>query len=173
MKLLIRCISPVLFVAAFALSDQTHAQDGRPECNVDQISDQLIWTCPGGLTIIEENGARFALEDRDHDGNVDLIRLWRKAVLLVVVQARGRVVEVVTPQALAAVRGTKWAVDVGDGKTSVFVVRGAVGVRRLSVGPEVVLTRGEGVDVDSSHSPLHVKEWGAARVAALMARLGQ
>jgi len=44
--------------------------------------------------------------------------------------------EVITPQAIAAVRGTKWAVDVQGGKTSVFVVRGQVDVRRSTEGSE-------------------------------------
>ena len=121
---------------------------------------------PGGLTIVEENGARFTLDDRDHDGNVDLVRLWGKALLLDVIGGSGRNVEVVTPQAITAVRGTKWAVDVGGGKTSVFVVRGAVGVRRPQAGGEVVLGPGAGVDAEKGSSALHVKRWGEARVAA-------
>ena len=165
-------MSALLLLAAFAYSHESYAQDGMAGCKVDKAGAQRIWTCPGGLTIVAENGARFALEDQDNDGNVDLVRLWRRALLLVI-QAIGRDVKVITPQAITAVRGTKWAVDVGSGKTSVFVVGGAVGVRRPSVGAEVVLRRGEGVDVDDSHSPLQVKKWGAPRVAALMARLGQ
>src|SRR4051812_41217218 len=91
-------------------------------CKVDQAGAQKIWSCPGGLTIIEENGARFTLDDRDHDGNVDVVRLWGKALLLDMVAGSGRELEVVTPQAITAVRGTKWAVDVAGAKTSVFVV---------------------------------------------------
>ena len=173
MRLHIRCMSALLFVAACLLAGPTHAQNGAAGCELNKAGAQKIWICRGGLTIIAENGARFALEDRDNDGNVDLVRLWRRALLLVVIQAAGRDVHVITPQAITAVRGTKWAVDVGGGKTSVFVASGAIGVRRPSAGSGVVLTRGEGVDVDNSRSPLQVKTWGAPRVAALMARLGQ
>ena len=142
-------------------------------CKVDQAGSQKIWTCPGGLTIVEENGARFTLDDRDHDGNVDLVRLWGKALLLDLIPGSGRELEVVTPQAITAVRGTKWAVDVGDTKTSVFVVRGAVGVRRPHTGNEVVLSPGAGIDAEEGGSELKVKQWGAPRVAGLMARFGQ
>jgi hypothetical protein len=94
--------------------------------------------------------------------------LWRKALLL---ELRGgaRKVEVITPQAIAAVRGTKWAVDVGSAK----IVSGSVDVRRPSTGGEVVLRQGDGVDVERGNTPLQVKRWGAPRVAALMARFGQ
>ena len=163
----------VLLCAAFAVSDQLRAQNGMAGCKLDEAGAEKIWSCPGGLTIIVEDGARFSLKDQDHDGSVDLVRLWRRALLLVFIEAVGRDVEVITPQAIAAARGTKWAVDVGRGKTSVFVVKGAVGVRRPSVASEVVLTRGEGVDVEHGRSQLRVKKWGAPRVAALMARLGQ
>ena len=163
----------LLLCAVFALSDQLYAQNGMAGCKLDEAGAQKIWSCPGGLTIIIENGARFSLEDQDHDGSVDLVRLWRRALLLVFIEAVGRDVEVITPQAIAAARGTKWVVDVGGGKTSVFVVKGVVRVRRPSVGSEVVLTRGEGVDIDHGRSQLRVKKWGAQRVAALMARLGQ
>jgi ferric-dicitrate binding protein FerR (iron transport regulator) len=165
---------PAILAAGCALLPGAFAQSGDAGCKVDQSGAQKIWSCPGGLTIIEENGARFGLDDRDHDGNVDLVRLWGKALLLDLIQGSGHDVEVVTPQAITAVRGTKWAVDVGNDKTSVFVVRGAVGVHRPAAGAEVVLAPGDGVDVDRDRSNrLRVKRWAAPRVAALMARLGQ
>jgi ferric-dicitrate binding protein FerR (iron transport regulator) len=71
------------------------------------------------------------------------------------------------------VRGTKWAVDVQGGKTSVFVVRGQVGVRRPANSAAVVLGSGQGVDVAPGGGTLEVKRWKPARVTALMARLGQ
>ena len=98
----------LLLCAVFALSDQLYAQNGMAGCKLDEAGAQKIWSCPGGLTIIIENGARFSLEDQDHDGNVDLVRLWRGALLLVVVEVAGRDVEVITPQAIAAVRGTNF-----------------------------------------------------------------
>ena len=81
--------------------------------------------------------------------------------------------EVITPQAIAAVRGTKWAVDVADGKTSVFVVTGRVAVSREPGSPGVELGPGEGVDVEAGTAPLTVRKWGAPRVAALLARFGE
>jgi ferric-dicitrate binding protein FerR (iron transport regulator) len=79
---------------------------------------------------------------------------------------------VVTPQAIAAVRGTKWAVDAEGAKTSVFVVNGSVSVARPAGRGSVVLGAGDGVDVEPS-GELIVKRWPPARVTALMARLGQ
>ena len=97
-----------------------------------------------------------------------------KALLLDVERkSSGRKFQVNTPQAIAAVRGTRWAVDVAEGKTSVFVVHGRVNVgRRNGADRQVVLGAGEGVDVEPS-APLVVKRWAPARVSALMARLGQ
>jgi ferric-dicitrate binding protein FerR (iron transport regulator) len=130
--------------------------------------------CEIAITIVAESGAKFELTDRNRDGRVDSVELSQKALLLEVPKKQGRMrFNVVTPQAIAAVRGTKWAVDAEGGKTSVFVVDGRVSVARsagrrgsVSLGP------GEGVDVETSGN-LVVKRWGAARVAALMARLGQ
>ena len=129
--------------------------------------------CDNGITIIAENGAKFELRDRNRDGHVDAVGLTSKALLVEVPKRAGRNrFEVVTPQAVAAVRGTKWAVDTADGKTSVFVVDGRVGVARPAGGRRVVLGPGEGVDVEGT-SPLVVKRWAPARAAALLARLGQ
>ncbi|MGG6548659.1 UNVERIFIED_CONTAM: FecR family protein, partial [Prevotella sp. 15_C9] len=79
--------------------------------------------CPGGITIIAERGARYTLSDPDHTGRVGSVELTDRALLLDVPGARtGRSFKVTTPQAIAAVRGTRWAVDAADDKTSVFVV---------------------------------------------------
>ncbi len=131
------------------------------------------WRCDNGITIIVENGARFELRDANRDGHVDSVELSSKALLVEVPKKpRGNPFKVLTPQAIAAVRGTKWAVDVADAKTSVFVADGRVGVSRRTRGRAVVLGPGEGVDVEAT-APLTVKRWGQPRVDALMARLGQ
>lgn len=129
--------------------------------------------CEAAITIVAESGARFELKDRNRDGQVDSVELSSKALLLEVPRKKARAkFDVLTPQAIAAVRGTKWAVDAENGKTSVFVVDGRVSVARKAGRGRVVLGPGEGVDVETS-GDLVVKRWGTARVAALMARLGQ
>ncbi|MET0720718.1 MAG: FecR domain-containing protein [Tardiphaga sp.] len=130
--------------------------------------------CGGGLTIVSESGAQLTLLDRDRNGHVDAVDLQSKAVFVDAPKKKtGKPFEVITPQAIAAVRGTKWAVDAEGAKTSVFVDTGRVAVRRVAAPGQVVLGPGEGVDVDGGTAPLEVKRWGAPRVAALMARLGR
>ncbi|MGG6897077.1 MULTISPECIES: FecR domain-containing protein [Rhizobium] len=130
--------------------------------------------CQPGLSITVERGAHFHFADRNRDGRVDAIVLDSKAALVDVDSSRVRGgFEVVTPQAIAAVRGTRWAVDVTGGSTSVLVLRGRVAVNKVSTGQGVTLGRRQGVDVDSSRSTLHVNAWGQSRINALMARLGQ
>jgi len=130
--------------------------------------------CEPGLSITIERGARYQLADRNRDGRVDAVVLNSKAALVDVDNSRiQRGFEVVTPQAIAAVRGTRWAVDAQRGKTSVLVLRGRVAVNKISTGEGVTLGRGQGVDVDRSRSPLRVTRWGQPRINALMARLGQ
>jgi len=133
-----------------------------------------VWRCDNGITIVAENGARFELKDANRDGHIDAVELSGKALLVEVPKKPGgNPFKVLTPQAIAAVRGTKWAVDVADTKTSVFVANGRVGVtRRAARGRGVVLGPGEGVDVEAT-APLTVKTWGQPRVDALMERLGQ
>ena len=85
--------------------------------------------CEAAITIVAESGAKFELGDRNRDGHVDSVELSSKALLLEVPKKPGRArFNVTTPQAIAAVRGTKWAVDAESGKTSVFVVEGRVSV---------------------------------------------
>lgn len=130
--------------------------------------------CGGGVTVVAEDGAQFTLRDRDRNGEVDSVDLRSNALLLEAPKQRaGRRFDVVTPQAIAAVRGTKWAVDAQATTTSVLVVGGQVSVRRRAGRGSVVLGPGEGVDVETGSGALTVKRWPQARVDALLARLGQ
>lgn len=152
------------------------AQSTEKGCALENVAgtSRRVLHCDQGLTITAEGGARFTLLDRNGNGKADGIILQRKALLIdaPASAARGGF-EVVTPQAIAAVRGTRWAVDVGQGKTSVFVARGRVAVRRPAATAGVLLGPGQGVDVAAGTAPLQVRRWPPARVSALLARLGQ
>jgi hypothetical protein len=150
------------------------AQPANMGCSTENTAGaSQTLRCEGGVTIVAENGARFTLQDRDGNGRVDSVELSSKALLLEAPKKeRGNRFQVITPQAIAAVRGTKWAVDASENKTSVFVVIGRVAVGRGTGSHSVTLGPGEGVDVEAA-GPLTVKRWPPARVSALMARLGQ
>ncbi|MBX4972130.1 hypothetical protein HJB73_01455 [Rhizobium lentis] len=165
-----------LFVAALAGGLIPHgaalAQSGGCAMSRDAGGRQ-VFNCPGGVKVTAEAGASFRLADRNGDGSPDSASLSRKAILVDVdASQHAGGFQVVTPQAIAAVRGTQWAVDVAAGKTSVLVVRGSVAVRSPA-GEPVVLSPGEGVDVGRGTEPLVVRRWPAARVSALLTRLGQ
>ncbi|OAV56247.1 hypothetical protein A6U98_24165 [Rhizobium sp. WYCCWR10014] len=165
-----------LLAAALAVGLIPHgaafAQSAGCTVSRDAGARQVL-SCPGGVTVTAEAGAAYSLVDRNRDGSPDSASLRRKAILVDVdnTQHAGGF-QVVTPQAIAAVRGTQWAVDVAGGQTSVLVVRGSVAVRRPA-GEAVVLSPGEGVDVTAGTEPLVVRRWPAPRAAALLARLGQ
>jgi len=81
--------------------------------------------------------------------------------------------QILTPHAIAAVRGTKWAVEVKAKQSSTLVISGAVEVKRRDGKQTVTLKDGEGVDVARGGGPLEVKRWKKKRVRALLARFGQ
>ncbi len=165
----------VVLMGVLLLSDVATAQQANVKCSSANPTDVAqTLQCEGGVTIVAENGAQYMLGDANRDGRINSVELNSKALLLEVQRkSSGRKFQVNTPQAIAAVRGTRWAVDVAEGKTSVFVVNGRVNVGRRTPGErQVVLGPGEGVDVEAS-APLVVKRWAPARVSALMARLGQ
>ena len=156
------------------LAGHALAQPAKLGCTSEPVAlGTQTLRCPTAITIVAESGAKFELRDRNRDGHVDSVELSNKALLLEVPKKPGRArFDVVTPQAIAAVRGTKWAVDAEGAKTSVFVVDGRVSVARPAGRGSVVLGAGDGVDVEPS-GDLIIKRWPPARVTALMARLGQ
>lgn len=138
-------------------------------------SQRQVLRCQDGLTIEAEAGATYNLVDRNRDTLPDAVNLQGRAILIdAPKQVARRGFQIMTPQAIAAVRGTQWVVDASGPRTSVFVVAGQVAVRRVSGNIRgVILGPGEGVDVEAGISPLVVKRWPAPRVAALLGRLGR
>jgi ferric-dicitrate binding protein FerR (iron transport regulator) len=92
--------------------------------------------------------------------------------LLIESPPRRGMFQILTPHAIATVRGTVWAVDVSPARSSVFVREGAVDVRRRHGEETVTLRGGDGVDVDDV-TGLEVKRWSAERAARLLARFGR
>ena len=163
-------------VAVLCVMATTSASAQTTGCSLRSAvsAERQTLNCEPGLSITIERGASYRLADRNRDGHVDAVVLNSKAALVDVDNNRIKGgFEVVTPQAIAAVRGTRWAVDAARGKTSVLVLRGRVAVNKVSTGQGVTLGRGQGVDVDRSRGPLRVTNWGQPRINALMGRLGQ
>jgi ferric-dicitrate binding protein FerR (iron transport regulator) len=162
----------VALVAAAALCPL--ALDAQTSgCTLTTLSDpsREVLHCADGLTISAERGAAYRLVDRNRDGRPEAVELTDRAILIDKPSGRrGGGFQILTPHAIASVRGTQWAVDVGATRTSVFVERGVVGVRKPGLR-EVALRAGEGVDVDEGATSLEVKTWAPARAAALLARL--
>ncbi len=170
---LLKCATLVLFAGS---SWPVDAQAQEVGCQLQPAGSptRQVLRCPDGATIEAEPGADFTLLDRNQDGQADAAAL-RSRALLVDVQARSRKrgFQVLTPQAIAAVRGTRWAVDVSGTKTSVFVLNGRVAVRRANARSGVELGPGEGVDVEAgAPTALTVSRWPMARVNALLGRFG-
>ena len=53
--------------------------------------------------------------------------------------------QILTPQAIASVRGTKWAIEVKPGQTSTLVLTGEVTVARKDDPKTIVVAAGQGV----------------------------
>src|SRR5262245_57159672 len=161
----------MVIMCATASVDAASAQQSTKGCSSEQQGAVQTLRCRAGLIIVAEDGAKFTLQSKG--GNVDGVDLQSKAVLVDAPKQKGKSFQVITPQAIAAVRGTKWAVDAQGSRTSVLVLDGQVAVRRPIGGAQVMLSAGEGVDVEPGTEPLVVKRWGQPRVDALLARLRQ
>ena len=77
-------------------------------------------------------------------------------------------VQIRSPFALIAVRGTRFFAGPSNDRFGVFVVRGSVAV--TSTGQQVILREGEGTDIASPGTPpTPVKRWAPERIRAALA----
>lgn len=153
------------------------AQAQTSGCSLTSYTDppREVLDCANGLSVTAEKSATYKLVDRNRDGQPEALEVTNKGVLIEWSARRRGGFQVLTPHAIASVRGTVWAVDVKSAATSVFVQSGRVGVTRPSGGAasNVVLNAGDGVDVSSGGGPLERKRWPRERALHLLARFGR
>jgi hypothetical protein len=111
----------------------TRAEAQSAPCTLLERTDPPgeLLTCRDGLIVRTEQGSLYRLIDRNRDGHPEGAELTSRGLLIESEPGRRRSrFQIHTPHAIASVRGTIWAVDVTPARTSVFVQRGAVAVRR-------------------------------------------
>jgi len=149
-------------------------------------NDQVL-RCGSELTITPAPGTVDHPAAAAEDGLPASVQLDSGALLIEFHSKRRREFQILTPQAIASVRGTKWAMEVKPGQTSTLVLLGQVTVARKDAAEEVVVGPGQGVDVSNADAgktvrsmsgsakpaPIGVKKWAPDRVKALLARFGQ
>jgi ferric-dicitrate binding protein FerR (iron transport regulator) len=143
-----------------------------PGCTSTILTDppRTAFRCDGGLLIEAEAFAVFEVSTSRLGGAISSIELKSRAILVEL--TRRRRFQILTPHAIASVRGTIYAVDVFAAQTSVFVARGRTRVMRRDRAEVVDLGRGEGVDV-AQGEPLVVRRWPPERAAVLLGRFGR
>lgn len=170
-----RSASAAAAAAALLLTLAGTARAQQPLCSAAPAPagpPRTVLTC-GGITIEVEEGAAWDLIDHGRDGELDALRLGSGGALIDYGTAPRRRFQILTPHAIASVRGTVWAVDVTPRQSSVFVVEGTVAVSRSDGGEAVQLQAGDGTDVAPGTAPLTVRRWAEARARALLARFGR
>lgn len=143
------------------------------DCDMVERPDpaRIVYECENGLVFEAEAAARFEIEPNAALPRPETIRVDEDALLIDVEPGSGSF-QILTPHAIAAVRGTLFVVDVTAEMTSVFVVRGQVEVTRLDGSDQVVLSAGDGVEVTET-TPLTVKQWPPEKVDRLLARFAR
>jgi len=147
-------------------------------CTQTNLTDpaRVVYTCENGLVIEAEATVEIEtlqpMQEGDVPGSPQSIQLNNNAVLIDLPTGQGPF-QILTPHAIASVRGTTYVVDVTTEKTAVFVVEGVVAVAKDNEGVSVDLKAGEGVTVSDQNPLLEVKTWPKEKVAALMARFAR
>lgn len=143
-------------------------------CKQTNLTDppRVVYTCENGLVIEAEALAEIETAQDGSTATPQAIQLNNNAVLISLPTGQGPF-QIMTPHAIASVRGTTYVVDVTVAKTAVFVVEGVVAVVKDDKGTTVDLKAGEGVTVSNESPLLEVKTWPQTKVAALMARFAR
>jgi hypothetical protein len=164
----------VLFVAAIAGPGSAHAAGVCALVPNERAPTEKILQCGETLTVHPAPGARYRPLYKKGDPLPVGIRLDDGALLIEYHPASPQEkFQILTPLAIAAVRGTKWAMEVTRARTSTLVLAGAVAVTNRRLNEYVVLTEGQGVDITPTDTTVVQKTWGEARVRALLSRFGE
>ena len=164
----------LVFAAAIAASGSAHAAGACALIPDPHTPSEQILQCGDVLKVRAAEGARYRPLYKKGDPLPVGIRLDSGALLIEFHPARPQEkFQILTPLAIAAVRGTKWAMEVVPARTSTLVLSGAVAVTNRRLNQFVVLTEGQGVDITPADTSMVQKRWGEARVRALLSRFGE
>ena len=167
-------VAAVLLVAAIAGSGSAHAAGVCALVPNDRMPSEKMLQCGENLTVRAAQGTRYQPLYKKGDPLPVGIRLDDGALLIEFHAARPQEkFQILTPLAIAAVRGTKWAMEVVPGRTSTLVLAGSVAVTNRRLNQYVVLTWGQGVDITAGDTSMVQKLWGERRVEALLSRFGE
>jgi hypothetical protein len=163
-----------LFVAAIAGPLPAQAAGACALVPNGRLPSGKILQCGQTLTVRPAPGATYQPLYKKGDPLPVAIRLNDGALLIEYHQASSKEkFQILTPLAIAAVRGTKWAMDVTKAQTSTLVVRGTVAVTNRRLNQFVVLTEGQGVDITPADTSMVTRTWGDERVRELLSRFGE
>jgi FecR protein len=175
----------VLLSLLAGASGSALAQSGACVLSPDKRNpNDLILRCGSELTIRPAPGTVYHPAPTAEDGLPASVQLDSGALLIEFHSKRRQEFQILTPQAIASVRGTKWAMEVKPGQTSTLVLLGQVAVASKDAADTVLVGPGQGVDVSAEpggtrslsgnkSAPIGVKRWAPDRVKALLARFGQ
>jgi hypothetical protein len=170
-------VAAIAIWLAMTMSASISALAQTGECALiadDRNPAEHVMRCGDDLVIRRAPGARYHPLDQQGKQPPKALELDAGAVMIEFHPSAARKnFQILTPHAIAAVRGTKWIVDVDRARTSTLVLSGAVAVARRHADQTVVLRPGQGVDVSAGTSVLAAKRWPAKRVKALLARFGE
>jgi len=172
-----RCRSaPAWLLAAaicVALPGSGAAQSGCSLLPDERNPSEKILRCGDELTIRSAVGTRYRPIGQHGDSPPTGAQLDVGALLIEFKPTKRRQdFQILTPYAIAAVRGTTWAVEVENDMMSTLVVLGFVEVKRPGAAQGSLLRAGQGADVTTGSTPIVVKRWAKPRVDALLARFG-
>lgn len=138
-------------------------------CSLTEGTDppRQILTCGGGLVIDAEVKALL----QSQSGLAAGFTLKKGAVFIDLPRNTGPF-QILTPHAIASVRGTVFVVDVGARDTVVFVVEGSVEVTTREGADSVILDKGDGASVSEGY-PIIASHWSETKTNRLLARFGR
>jgi len=174
-----RTVSPCR-MAAIALAGllglSTHAASQQGDCKLipdEHNKADKILRCGDHLTIRNAPNTKFEV-NYPNGQSPDAVRLESGAVMIEFTPTdKQKRFQILTPHAIAAVRGTRWAIEVDRNRTATLVLSGVVAVSHLDGDRTALLHAGEGADVTAPTGPIVVKRWAKKRVDALLARFGR
>jgi hypothetical protein len=167
-------IAAALFMAAIAGPLPARAAGACALIPNDRAPSEKILQCGQTLTVRPAQATRYQPLYKKGDLLPVGIRFNQGALLIEYHPASpNEKFQILTPLAIAAVRGTKWAMEVVPARTSTLVLSGAVAVTNRRLNEFVVLTAGQGVDITATDTSMVQKTWGEARVRALLSRFGE